>query len=131
LAMYFETPDLDNGPDWKTVGQLNRMRADRFLEFLRHRRRRDSLTTLVSQTDRFMDSRKAGDAYAEAWALTYFLIQKHTADYVEYLKRTAKKPPLITEDAETRLSEFKSTFGDDLKALDAEFVRFMKSLPKR
>jgi hypothetical protein len=131
MAMYFETPDLDGGHKWRTIGQINRPRYDRFVTFLRRRRNRNSLVTLISQTDRFTDSHKAADAYAEAWALTYFLNEKHPDEYVAYLKRLAKKSPLVWDEPAARLSDFKSVFGDKLPALDAEFVRFMKSLPKR
>jgi hypothetical protein len=130
MAMYFETSDLDNLHEGKTIGQINRPRCDRFLAFARGRRKRDSLTTLVSQTDRFTDSHKAADAYAEAWALTYFLNERHPDEYVAYLKRLAKKPPLIWDEPPARLSDFKSAFGSKLPPLDAEFLRYMKSLPK-
>ena len=33
MAMYFETPDLDGGHDWRTIGQINRPRYNRFLSF--------------------------------------------------------------------------------------------------
>lgn len=131
MAMYFETPDLDVTHDWKTIGQINRPRYERFVAFARRRRKRDSLSTLISQNDRFIDSHKAADAYAEAWALTYFLNQKHPAEYVAYLKRLEKKAPLIMDEPAARLSDFKSAFDEQLPALDAEFARFMKSLPKR
>jgi len=130
MAMYFETSDLDALHEGKTIGQINRPRCDRFLAFARGRRRRDSLTTLISRTDRFTDSHKAADAYAEAWALTYFLNERHPQEYVAYLKRLAKKPPLIWDEPSARLSDFKSAFGEKLPALDAEFIRYMKSLPK-
>jgi hypothetical protein len=131
MAMYFETSDLDALREGKTIGQINRPRFDRFLAFARGRRKRDSLTTLISRTDRFTDSHKAADAYAEAWALTYFLNERHPQEYVAYLKRLAKKPPLIWDEPSARLSDFKSAFGEKLPALDAEFLRFMKALPKR
>lgn len=130
MAMYFETPDLDGGHDWRTIGQINRPRYNRFLSYLRHRPR-NSLSTLVSQTDRFTDSRKAADAYAEAWALTYFLNEKHPDEYAAYLKRLATKQPLIWDEPAARLAEFKAAFGEKLPALDGEFLRSMRSLPKR
>jgi Protein of unknown function (DUF1570) len=130
MAMSFETPDLDGGHAWRTIGQINRPRYNRFQSYLRHRPR-NSLSTLVSQTERFTDSRKAADAYAEAWALTYFLNEKHSDEYVAYLKRLATKQPLIWDEPEGRLADFKAAFGDKLPALDADFLRFMRSLPKR
>ncbi len=130
MAMYFETPDPGGGHDWRTIGQINRPRYNRFQSYLR-RRPRNSLSTLVSQTERLTDSHKAADAYAEAWALTYFLNEKHPDEYVAYLKRLATKQPLIWDEPEARLADFKAAFGDKLPALDAEFLRVMRSLPKR
>ncbi len=131
MAMYFEAPDPDGSYHFKAIGPINRPRYDRFLTFVRRRRNRNSLATLISQTDRFTDSHKAADAYAEAWALTYFLNAQHPDEYVAYLKRLGKKSPLIWDEAPARLADFRAAFGDKLPALDAEFLRFMKSLPKR
>jgi hypothetical protein len=131
MAMYFEAPDADGSYHFKAIGPINRPRYDRFLAFSRRRRSRNSLVTLISQTDRFTDSHKAADAYAEAWALTYFLNAQHPDEYVAYLKRLGKKSPLIWDEAPARLADFQAAFGDKLPALDAEFLRFMKSLPKR
>ncbi len=131
MAMYFETPDLDGTQGWKTIGEINRPRLNRFLDFVRKRRKRDSIATLVSGTDRFIDSHKEADAYAESWALTYFLNARHRDQYVSYLKQLAKKQPMIWDEPENRLTEFQSAFGSDLKVLDAEFLRFMKALPRR
>jgi hypothetical protein len=131
MAMYFENLDLDATPTAQSVGTVNRLRCDRFLEFSRKRRKRDSLTTLVEQPDRFMDAHKAADAYAEAWALTYFLIETHSTEYVNYLKRIGRKAPLIWDGPSDRLSEFNRAFGQDTKSLDIEFLRTMKSVSKR
>jgi hypothetical protein len=131
MAMYFEIPDLDGTRGWKTIGEINRPRLNRFLDFARKRRKRDSIETLIAGTDRFIDSHKAADAYAESWALTCFLNQRHRDEYVAYLKKLAKKQPIIWDDSETRLAEFQSAFGSDLKDLDAEFLRFMRALPKK
>ncbi len=131
MAMYFETPDLDGTQGWKTIGEINRPRLTRFLDFVRKRRKRDSLETLVSGTDRFIDAHKAADAYAESWALTYFLNERHREKYVAYLKQLAKKNSLIWDEPEARLAQFQSAFGSDLKALDTEFLRFMKALPRK
>jgi hypothetical protein len=131
MAMYFETPDLDGTKGWKTIGEINRPRLNRFLDFVRKRRKKDSIASLVSGTDRFIDAHKATDAYAESWALTYFLNERHRDQYVAYLKQLAKKQPMIWDESEARLAEFQSVFGSDPKAFDLEFVRFMKALPRK
>ncbi len=131
MAMYFETADLEKASEPGAIGKLNRPRFDRFAEFVRRRRKRDSLVTLISRSDRFEDSRKAADAYAEAWALTWFLSDRYPKEYARYLSGVAKKPPLIWDSPEARVAEFQAAFGDDLSVLDAEFVKFMKARPAR
>ena len=42
-----------------------------------------------------MDAKQAVDAYAESWALTYYLIHKHPKEYVAYLKLLSRKQPLV------------------------------------
>jgi len=124
IATYFETPDLSSTKGWRNVGAVNQARLARFLDYLR-RRPADSLTTLLSDDKRFRDAKQALDAYAEAWALTYYLIQKHQKQYVTYLSLLSRKKPLLWDDTATRLNEFKQVFGDDLRRLDGEFVRYM------
>jgi hypothetical protein len=74
IAIYFETPDLRSARGWRNIGAVNRPRLVRFRQYLRHRPA-DSLRTLLAGDDRFRDPRQSLDAYAEAWALTYFLIR--------------------------------------------------------
>ncbi len=66
LAVYFETPDLSSAKGWRTIGDVNRVRLDRFREYL-GRRPAHSLLSLISDDKRFRDPRQALDAYAEAW----------------------------------------------------------------
>jgi hypothetical protein len=115
---------LESSRGWRTVGAVNRLRLDQFREYLR-RRPADSLVTLLSDDMRFRDTGKTRDAYAEAWSLTWFLIKRYPEQYVEYLKLLSSKKPMIWDDAPTRIREFQQVFGDDLKRLDAEFVRYI------
>jgi hypothetical protein len=124
LAMYFETPDLNNGKGWRSIGAVNPPRIARFHEYL-PRRPADSLTTLLSDDKRFRDLQQSLDAYAEAWSLNYFLLRQHAKEYQTYLERLAEKGPLVWDKPAERLKEFKACFGNDLAALDAEFVRYM------
>ena len=85
----------------------------------------DSLATLIGDDTRLKSTETAQDAYAEAWALTYFLLKRHPQQYVEYLKRLSTKKPLLWDEPEARLAEFKQVFGKDLQKLDTELVRTM------
>jgi hypothetical protein len=83
---------------------------------------------LIINDDRFRNSRTAVDAYAEAWAWTYFLATWHTDEYVAYMKEIAKKPLLTSDDKKSRLADFTKHFGDDLTALEDEFYRRMSRI---
>jgi hypothetical protein len=124
IAIYFETPDLASARGWRNVGSVNQARLAQFLDYAK-RRPADSLSTLLGDDKRFRDPKQALASYAEAWALTYYLINKHPKLYVSYLSLLSQKKPLIWDDAATRLKEFQGIFGEDLQRLDADFVRYM------
>ncbi len=124
IAIYFETPDLSSSKGWKSIGGINRPRLAQFSTYLKNRPP-DSLRTLIEKDERFRNPQTGLDAYAEAWALTYFLLKQHPKQYLEYLERISQKKPLVWDTPDTRLAEFQAAFGQNLQALDAEFVRFI------
>ena len=126
IAVYFETPDLRSSKGWRTIGAVNHSRLTQFWKYM-PRRPADSLITLLSKDDRFRNSETALDAYAETWALTYFLINQRGKQYGEYLRKISGKKPLIWDKPETRLNEFQQIFGD-LRELDKEFLRYMQKV---
>jgi len=128
LAMFCETPDTRSKSGWKTLGVLHKPRLGRFREYAESRRNDDSLLTLIQNEDRFRDVETITDAYAESWALTYFLIRRHRDEYVKYLHHLAAKPRLQWETPETRVREFKQYFGDDLGKLEREFAGYLRRL---
>ena len=101
LAVFFETPDLQSARGWRTIGALNEARLAQFRQYLRTRPH-SSLKSLIADDKRIRDTRTALDAYAEAWALNYYLLHHHTREYVAYLKMLSEKPQLVWDDPETR-----------------------------
>jgi len=124
LAVYFEMPDLRSPKGWRNIGAVNRSRLARFRRYL-SRRPADSLSTLLGKDQRLRDPKQTLDAYAEAWALTYFLVRQRPKQYVEYLELLSGKKPLLWDDPATRLREFQAVFGD-LGKLDTEFLRHLE-----
>jgi hypothetical protein len=124
IAVYFETPDLTNSKGWKEIGSVNGARLDRFRKYLQ-RRPPDSLATLISDDTRLRDAETALDAYAEAWALNYYLIRNHTKEYVAYLTMLSEKRQLLWDTPAERQKEFQAAFGGSLPQLDADFLRQM------
>jgi hypothetical protein len=121
VAVYFEAPDLSNSKGWKTIGEVNRPRLNAFRNSL-PRRPADSLATLVADDKRLRDPRQGPEAYAESWALNYFLIRQKPKEYLAYMELMAAKKPLVPDTPEERLEEFKAAFGD-LDRLEADFLR--------
>jgi hypothetical protein len=126
IAVYFETPDLRSKRGWRNIGGVNPVRLVGFRRYLRSRPN-DSLYTLIANDDRFRESASAGDAYAEAWALNYFLIRTRLESYVAYLKQIAQKKPLFYDEPDERIQEFEAAFGE-LDALNEAFLRYMRSV---
>ncbi len=127
IAMYFETPDLNSSRGWQSIGAVNKLRLSQFRQYL-GRRPADSLQKLVTDDSRLRNSDTVIDAYAEAWALTYFLLQQKSTDYVEYLRTLSQKAPQFWDTPETRWSDFRNAFGPDLGRLEEDFQRYLSNV---
>lgn len=127
MAAYFETPDLSSNRSWSGTDKVNYERWNRFRKNVRTGKAAN-LQTLIASDDRLRNPRTAVDGYAEAWAWNYFFIKWHSKQYVKYLKMLADKPLLTPADPATRISEFQEHFGEDLNALEQEFVRRMSKI---
>lgn len=127
IAMYFETPDLSSSRGWRSIGKVNQLRLKQFREYQR-KRPVNSLQLLVTDDSRLRDTTTATDAYAESWALTYFLLQQRPKEYVEYLRTLSAKAPQYWDDPKTRWAEFEDAFGPDMNRLEIDFQRYMSKL---
>jgi hypothetical protein len=123
MAVYFEAPDLTSTRGWRGIGRVNYPRLDRFQRNLPNWNDK-TLERLISGDDRLRDPQTAVDAYADAWALNYYLIRFKSREYADYLKALSEKLPLIHDEAETRTEEFREHFGD-LKRLEQDFLKQM------
>jgi len=125
MAVFFETPDLRSRSGWRTVGKVNLPRLARFTDFVRRRRRPGSLRSLVRSDRRFREGESEADAYAEAWALNYFLLRTRRKQFAAYLKTVSAKPVLRWDTPEMRQADFEKAFGADWDQLDRVFVKYM------
>lgn len=126
LAMYFETPDLKSSRGWRGIGTVNRIRLSQLRRF-ESTRPTDSLRTLLATDDRVRDGETAVAAYAESWALCYFLLRRYPKEFVAYLADQANKKPLVYDAPDQRLLEFQRHFGN-VVTLDEEFQRYVEKL---
>jgi hypothetical protein len=127
IAIYFETPNLESTKGWRNIGGVNRVNLDNFREYLL-RRPAGSLEVLLTEDKRFRDSATAAEAYAEAWALNYYLLHTRGEAYVKYLMKLAEQTPLIDVEPGERIKQFRQAFGEDLQTIEAEFLRYMRTV---
>ena len=127
MAMFFETPDLNNSSGWRAIGQVSPPRLAQFRKEI-PQRPADAFKSMLSVDTRLQDPETAASAYAEAWCFNYFLLQRHSEEYVEYLKFMSQKKPLVYDTPEDRLNDFKQFLGDDLDALEQEFLEYIENV---
>jgi hypothetical protein len=120
----FEAPgvyDSQSYPDRRD--RINRERYAHFLRAVAPHHRPELLAALAASDQWF---RKAPlDAYAEAWALTFYLVETRPRKYADYLARTARHPSFSDYTPAEREADFTAVFGDDPQMLEAQFLRFM------
>jgi len=112
--------------DGPRQGRVNRSRLQAFHDSVAPNHRPELLADLVA-TDRLFQA-APGAAYAEAWALTFYLMETQPLRYAEYLARTAARPPFQRYTAAQRTADFTAVFGDNWRMLEARLLRFMEEL---
>ncbi len=128
LATVFESPGIRESASnrGEAFGRTNKERYVWFGNYAKSRRKPKSLAAFVSSDKLFETS--ALDAYAEAWALSFYLVETRSTKYAKYLKTIATRDPLKEYPEAERLADFKKAFGNDLDMLEADFLRFISRL---
>jgi hypothetical protein len=125
MALYFETPSLEANPDgWTGAGQPNDEQLRQLARYFPNRPK-GSLRTLLLDDERFDKPATALDAYAEAWAFTYFLVRMRTQGYVQYLRAIRGREAYTPYPPEERLRDFRTAFRKDPDGLDYDFCKFI------
>jgi hypothetical protein len=104
---------------------VNRGRLAQFRKLLT-KHKSETLVQLVSSDKLFRSDIDL--AYAEAWALTYYLSQTQPAKYAAYLARTARRPEFQKYTSAQRLADFTAVFGENFRLLDAQFLQYMRDV---
>ncbi len=123
MAVYFEAPDLTSSRGWTGVGKVNYPRLEVFRGHLAQWKS-EEFQELITGSTRLRNPATALDAYADAWALNYYLIRYRPDGYVSYLEAQRQKSPLATTTADEKRAEFEQHFGA-LKDLEPDFLRRM------
>ncbi len=127
LATVFEAPGVRQSSSRGAADtRINRDRYVWFGNFSQSRRQDKSLADFISDDSLFHQS--ALDAYSQAWALSFFLLETRPGKYARYLKTVATRDPLAPYEEDERIADFRQAFGDDLVWLETEFLRFVEKL---
>lgn len=127
LALVFEHPDARTA--LKTSAAKHRLNRERYFWFAGYQqasRPAQALTAFVERDALFLQ--QPLNAYSEAWALSFFLMETRPTAYTSYLKLLADRAPLKPYSAAERLTDFRHCFGEDLQQLEVEYLRFIKRL---
>lgn len=128
LATAFEREAMrTNSRQGSVMTRINPERYSWFQRYRKERRVPRSLGMFV-QNDASFDTATL-DAYSEAWALSFFLLETRSAEYAKYLHTLHQRDPMKPYPSEERLKDFQSAFGRDLVMLEAHFLRFYQDLP--
>ena len=126
LGTAFEAPGVWNPrANTRQIDRINRGRLEDFKRLAKNRKAGTTAELIAS--DRLFD-RNPSAAYAEAWALTFFLAETQPRDYAKYLARTAARPQFSPYSSAERTADFTAVFGENFRLLEARFLRYMESL---
>lgn len=127
LATVFEAPGIRNRSEGLQIGgRINQERLTAFKDYLKLRRPKNSLESTIGTDELF--NQEMSDFYAEAWALSFFLVETRPRKYSDLLRRMATRDGSKELTRSERIETFRSAVSDNFKLLDAEFVRFYEKL---
>ncbi|QDU27695.1 hypothetical protein ETAA8_27840 [Anatilimnocola aggregata] len=127
LGTLFEARGVWNSQQYTTAAdRVNRSQLESFRRYL-PRRNKNAIADLVS-SDRAFEQDVQG-AYAEAWALTFYLSETEPKKYFQYLQTTAAIKSFVPYRSPERLRDFTATFGSNLDLLNARMLRYLAALP--
>jgi hypothetical protein len=80
--------------------------------------------------DGYFFSDTSPQAYAQSWALTSFLVQRHPPALREYMAvvRSRRVEPGAKIDEQQRLADFRAAFGEDLAAFERALFAYVDGL---
>jgi hypothetical protein len=125
LAMIFERNAAGGGE--RHGSERQRVNEERYEWFMQRTR-----ANVLPVKDFIAADRPFGtatlDAYAESWALAFYLAERRPADYTKYLRDIQEHDPLADYTPDERVADFQTAFGKDLDWLQVEWLRFMDGL---
>lgn len=126
LGTMFEAKGIWNSARYRDRGdRVNQEQLKNFREYL-PRRKPGAFARLVLDDGLFNFS--PIDAYAEAWAATFFLSETRRTQYADYLARVAAREAFVDYTRQQRWQDFEAAFGGDVQKLETDYLNFVARL---
>jgi hypothetical protein len=127
LGMLFEARGTYDARHYtEQTDRLNRGRLAQFRQYASGGRKAGAFLGIV-ESDRLFEI-DPGAAYAEAWALTFYLSETRPRQYNAYLAKTAARANFEPYTAAQRRADFDAAFTTDPRMLEADYLRFIAAL---
>ena len=127
LATMFEARGVWNREyDNSQTDRINQGRLVDFRDYVANRRKPGAIASLIASDDAFRGD--VGGAYAEAWALSFYLCETQPRLYAAYLSRTAERDIFVDYTPAERMADFQDTFGNETKMFETKFLRYMEDV---
>jgi hypothetical protein len=124
LATMFEAKGVWNAQYDRTQSdRINRGRLDSFRDYVAKRRQPGSIQAMLSSDDMFRSDQDG--AYAQAWALSFYLSETQPRAYAQYLTKTADRPMFSEYSPVERVADFQTFFGSESKIFESKFLSYM------
>jgi hypothetical protein len=124
LATMFEARGVWNAQyDRTQADRINAGRLRDFHHYVATRRQPGALVQLIASDRAFQSD--SGGAYAEAWALSFYLAETQPRLYAQLLQKTAERPMFSEYSDAERVADFMDIFGREMKMFETKFLRYM------
>ena len=127
LATYFEAPA---NASWAGFGAVSKERLTRYRDLAEKDREHSNIDFIVGdQIFRYAQTHGGTlHGYAQAWALTHFLMEKHFDKFMIFYRKLGEMPPDVPLSSAVLTRLFNSVFGTQRKALDGQWRSYMETL---
>ena len=128
FAMLFESKGFRNSKaDQPLTDRVNQRRLTTLKRLFQTGEARGTLETLI-RNDRIFET-KAELAYSLAWGLSFYLAEKQTDKYLQFVIKDGNKNEFRQYTPDQRVTFFVETFGADLDKLERRLRKFILALP--
>lgn len=127
LATLFESPGVHGtGASGDRRQRVNTMRLADYREYLPTTGSTRELLELIASDEPFRT--RTLSAYANAWALTFYLTETRPREYEQYLQKIAGRKARNEYPATARVRDFAEVFGKDFGLFESNFRTWMTEL---